>query len=324
MPSYEDIRLINNVLNLYYVEKLTQADIAEALNLSTAKVNRLIQHAREQGYINFVVRTPYQHLFDLENRIKAVFDLQDVIVIPAVGDTNSSLLSAIGSVAANFFLDHIRDGDVIAITPGTTVQAVAQSLDTTRSYDVEIVPILGASQGSIESDMNYLANHMAERLNARSYKLNAPAFVDSKEHSELLRSMAPVKKILDIARNANVALLGVGMLDPEISRFVEFTALSAKDMKNIVEHCGGVGEIGASIYDIEGRPCGQEYTERVIGLSLDEIRSIPYRIGVAASAAKSLPIFGALRGGYLNALITDESAARGILKIFDEKFRVKT
>lgn len=324
MPTYNDIRLINNVLNLYYVEKLTQSDIAKQLNLSTAKVNRLIQHAREQGYINFVVRTPYQHLFDLENRIKAVFDLQEVIVIPAVGGTNSSLLSAIGSVAANFFLNHIRDGDVIAITPGTTVQAVAQSLETTRSYNVEIVPILGASQGSVESDMNYLANHMADRLNAKSYKLNAPAFVDTKEHRDLLKSMAPVKQILDIARNANVALLGVGMLAPEVSRFVEFTALSVEELNDIIEICGGVGEISASVYNIEGQPCGQEYTDRVIGLNLEEIRRIPYRIGVAASAAKALPIFGALRGNYLNALITDESAARGVLKLFDEKFRVRS
>jgi DNA-binding transcriptional regulator LsrR (DeoR family) len=54
---------------------------------------------------------------------------------------------------------------------------------------------------------------------------------------------------------------------------------------------------------------------------LDEIKQIDYRIGVAASAAKSLPIYGALRGGYLHALITDEAAARGVLDLFDEDFR---
>ena len=59
----------------------------------------------------------------------------------------------------------------------------------------------------------------------------------------------------------------------------------------------------------------------MIGLTLDEIRQIPYRIGVAASAAKALPIYGALRGGYLHVLITDEAAARGVLKLFDEDFR---
>lgn len=320
MPAYEDIRLINLVLNLYYVEKLTQTEIAERLELSTPKVNRLLQHARDQGYVNFVIRTPFQHLFELESRLKAVFGLQEAIVIPAVGDTNSALLSAIGMVAADFFLEHIRDGDVVAITPGTTVQAVAQSLDSSRPYNVEIVPILGSIQGDIESDMNFLATRMSERLNAKAYQLHAPAFVETKENRDIVRSMAPVKNILDIARKANVALLGVGTVDPETSRFVEFTALSEEDMQKIADKCG-VGEISAHVYNIEGQPCSQEFADRVIGLTLEEIKKIPYRIGVAASAAKALPIYGALRGGYLHALITDEAAARGVLDLFDENFR---
>ncbi len=323
MPTYEKTRLIHTVLNMYYVEKLTQSEIAERMELSTPKVNRLLQQARELGYVEVVIRTPFQHLFDLENRLKAVFGLHAAIVIPAVGNSSSSLLNAIGTVGAGFLLEHLRDGEVLAITPGTTVQAVVKSIDASRPYKIEIVPILGAIQGNIESDMNYLATHMAERLDAKSYQLHAPAFVDTKEHCETLRSMTPVKEILDIARNANIALLGVGTVDPEASRFVQFTALSAEDMKQIAEGSGGVGEIGAYVYDIEGNPCADEYADRVIGLTLDEIHQIPFRIGVAASAAKALPIYGALRGGYLHALITDETAAQGVLKIFDEEFRKK-
>ena len=321
MPAYDDVRLINRILNLYYVEKLTQSDIAERLNLSTSMVNRLLQRARELGYVTFMIRTPFQHLFDLEDRLKAVFGLQEAIVIPAVGDTNSSLLNAIGNVAAQYLQENLRDGDVVAITPGTTVQAVIQSIEAPRQYDVEIVPVLGATQGEIQSDMNYLAVHMGERLGAKSYQLHAPAFVDTKEHCEVVRSMEPVKTILEIACQANIALLGVGTVDPDVSRFVQFTALSAEDMKKIAEVYGGVGEIGAYIYDIDGQPCGKEYADRVIGLTLDKIKQIPFRIGVAASAAKALPIYGALRGGYLQALITDETAACGVLKIFDDNFR---
>ena len=321
MPSYEQTRLINAILNLYYVEKLTQTEIAGRLDLSTPKVNRLLQQARELGYVEIVIRTPFQHLFELENRLKAVFGLQEVIVIPAVGSTSSSLLNAIGNVGANFLLEHIRDGDVLSITPGTTVQAVVQSIEATRQYQVEIVPILGSIQGEIESDMNYLATQMADRLGAKSYQLHAPAFMDTEEHCEVLRAMEPVKRILDIGRNANVALLGVGTVDPEASRFVQFTALAAEEMNEIANGCGGVGEISAHVYDIDGQPCSQAYSDRVIGLTLDEIRQIPYRIGVAASEAKALPIYGALRGGYLHALITDEAAARGVLEIFDEHFR---
>ena len=243
MPTYETIRLINTILNLYYVEELTQTEIAQRLGLSTAKVNRLLQQAREQGYVNITIRTPFQQLFDLEDRLKAVFGLQDVIVIPAVAESGSSPLNALGAVAADFLLAHLRDGDVLAITPGTTVQAVAQAIEATRPYQVEVVPILGAVQGPIESDMNYLATNLAERLGGKAYQLHAPAFVDTREHCEILRSMGPVKEILDIARRANIALLGVGTVDAEVSRFVQFTALSAEDLKHIAEDCGGVGEI---------------------------------------------------------------------------------
>jgi DNA-binding transcriptional regulator LsrR (DeoR family) len=321
MPSYDNVRLINSILNQYYVERLTQTEIAERMNLSTPKVNRLLQQARELGYVSFVIRTPYQNLFDLESRLQAVFGLKEAIVIPAVGNSSSSMLNAIGHVAADFLLDQIRDGDVLAITPGTAVQAVVQALDASRSYQIEIAPMLGAIQGDLESDMNYLAMNMGERLGAKAYQLHAPAFVDTREQGEVVRTMAPVKEILDIARKADIAILGVGTVDPEASRFVQFTALSAEDLNQIASGCGGVGEISAHVYDVEGRPCAKRYADRVIGLTLDEIKDIPYRIGVAAGAAKALPIYGALRGGYLHALVTDEAAARGVLDYFDQNFR---
>lgn len=325
MPAYETIRLFNTILNLYYIEELTQAKIAKCLGLSTAKVNRLLQQARELGYVNITIRTPFQHLFDLETSLKSVFGLQEAIVIPSMVDAGSSTLNALGAAAADFFLERLRDGDVVAITPGTTVQAIVQAIDTTRSYSkVEVAPMLGAIQGQIESDMNYLATNMGERLGAQAYQLHAPAFTDNREQCETLQSMAQVKNILDIARHANIALLGMGTVDPEVSRFVQFTALSAEDLKNIAEGCGGVGEISAHVYNIEGQPCGKEYADRVIGLTLAEIKNIPFRIGVAASAAKALPIYGALRGGYLHALITDEAAANGVLELFDENFRKKS
>ena len=273
MPTYEIVRLINMILNLYYVDELTQSEIAQRLGLSTAKVNRLLQQAREQGYVNITIRTPFQQLFDLEARLKAVFGLQEAMVIPAVAENSSSPLNALGAVAADFLLERLRDGDVLAITPGTTVQAVVQALEATRPYQVEVVPILGAIQGPIEADMNYLAANLADRLGGKAYQLHAPAFVDTREHCETLRSMGPVKEILDIARHASIALLGIGTVDAEVSRFVQFTALSAEDLKHIADDCGGVGEIGAYVYDIEGRPCGKEYADRVIGLTLAEIRT---------------------------------------------------
>ena len=132
--------------------------------------------------------------------------------------------------------------------------------------------------------------------------------------------MGPIKEILDIARRANVALVGVGTVEAERSRFVEFSALSAEEMRQIAELHGGVGEIGAHIYDMEGRTCASKYADRVIGLTLHELKQIPHVIGVAATESKAMPLYGALRGGYLHTLITDEAAANGVLRLFEQHF----
>ena len=324
MSTYETIRLMNTILTLYYVDGLTQTEIAQRLSFSTAKVNRMLLQAREQGYITITIRTPFQQLFDLEDRLKAVFGLQDVVVIPAVAESGSSPLNSLGAAAAEFLLSHLRDGDVLGIGGGSAVHALYQAISPARSYKVEIVPLIGAVQGEITTDSNFLAAHLAERLGGKAYQLHAPVIVDSREQCETLKSMGPVKEILDIARRANIAIVGVGTVDAEVSRFVQFTALSAQDMKHIASDCGGVGDINAFVFDIEGRACAQEYADRVLGLTLPELKSIPYRIGVAATETKALPLYGALRGGYLHALITDETAACGVLGLFEQDFRKAT
>jgi len=321
MDTYESARLVNTILTLYYLEDLTQAKIGERLGLSTAKVHRLLRQAREQRFVDIAIRTPFQHLFDLERRLTAVFGLQEALVIPGVGESVSPRLNQLGAVAADFLLAHIHDGDVIGLGGGTAVNAVVQALEPAGPYRVEVVPVLGAVQGQVTTDMNYLAARLAERLGGQAYQLHAPAFVDTHEHRETLRSIEPVKEILDIARRATIALLGVGTVDAETSRFVQFTALSAGDMQRIAAECRGVGEICAYVYDRQGCPCAHEYADRVVGLTLPELLRIPFRIGVAATAAKVLPLYGALRGQYLHALITDEAAARGVLGLFDQEFR---
>jgi len=312
--------LISRALNLYYVEGLTQAEVGRRLRVSTAKVNRLLQQARQQGMVEITINTPLQHLFDLEYRLKAIFGIQEAMVIPRIAEDVNTYVHTLGRAGASYLLDHLRDGDIIAIGGGTGVHSVVQALEPSRAYDVKVVPVLGGVQGRVTTDVNYLVAQLAERLRGQAYRLHAPAFADTREHRDMLQSVRPIKEILDIARQASIALLGVGTVEPEKSRFVEFTALSAEDMRRVAETCGGVGEIGAYVYDIEGNPCAEEYAERVVGLSLQELEQIPFVIGVAATAAKALPLYGALRGGYLHTLITDEAAAQGILDLFDRDF----
>ena len=319
--DYDAARLMHAVLTMYYVQDLTQAEIAQRLGLSTPKVNRLLKQARQQRLVDITIRTPFQHLFELESRLKAVFGLTDAVVIPAVSESSEAVIRVLGQAGATYLLGRVRDGDIIGIASGQAIHALVHSVEAAREYDVTVVPVVGAVQGQVTSDVNYLASELANRLGGKAYQLHAPAYVETQAHRDTLLSMTPVRKILDMARRATIAMVGVGILDQKTSRFVQFTALSPQDMEHIVTADRGVGDIAAQVYDIDGRMCAPEYASRVVGLTLEELKRIPLVIGVAATAAKALPIYGALRGGWLHALITDEAAAQGVLKLFDSNFR---
>jgi DNA-binding transcriptional regulator LsrR (DeoR family) len=319
--DYDTARLVNTVLTLYYIQELTQAEIAQRLGLSTPKVNRLIKQARQQGLVDISIRTPYQPLFELEARLKAIFGLTDAVVIPAVSDSSDAVNPILSSAGANYLLGHVQDGDIVGISSGQAVHALVQALDAPRDYDVTVIPVVGAVQGQGPSDVNYLASELGNRLGGRGYQLHAPAFVDTQAHRDALLSMTPVREILDLARRATMAIVGVGILDQVASRSVLFTALSPEDMDHIIKVDRAVGDIAAHVFDIDGHLCAPEYANRVVGLTLEELKRIPLIVGIAATATKAIPLYGALRGGYLRAVVTDEAAAQGVLKLFDSRFR---
>lgn len=300
---------------MYYDNGATQSDIARQLGISTPKVNRLLQLARRQGMVRISLHTPFQQLFELEKQLAETFLIPEVVVLPSSTGDAQALLSALGAAGARYLLEHLQDGDVIAIGGGTTVHALVEAVNPRRAYRVDVVPVVGGVQGRVTTDVNFLASQLAERLGGRAFQLHSPAFAESPQQRQALLNMKPIKDILNIARRANIALLGIGTVDPETSRFVQFTALSAEEMRQIADLYHGIGELLAIIYDQTGKPCAQSYADRVVGLTIEELRAIPLRIGVAGSLSKAQAIHGALCGGYLHTLITDETAAQGVLEL---------
>jgi DNA-binding transcriptional regulator LsrR (DeoR family) len=208
--DYDDARLISRVLYLYYIEELTQSQVAQQLGLSTPKVNRLLQQARRQKMVEITIRTPFQYLFDLETRLQNIFNIREAVVIPRVAENAATMVHTLGRAGANYLLEHLHDGDVIAIGGGTTVHAVVEAVNPNRTYDVDVVPVVGGVQGRVTTDVNYLAAQLAERLGGRAYQLHTPV-AETSAHRAALLEMAPIKEILDIARRANICLLGIGM-----------------------------------------------------------------------------------------------------------------
>ena len=230
-----NLLLISRILTMYYIEDRSQAEIGKLLDLSTAKVNRLLKQAREQGLVEVNIRTPFNHLFEIERELHMAYSIPEAYIIPYLTDNPETALQTLGKAAAEYLLQRLRDGDTICVSGGKTVHAIVEAIEPRRSYEVKVVPATGARQGKLFTDVNYLAARLAEKLGGESYQLNAPIFVDTAEECETLLSMRHISEILNIARNAQIALVGIGSIIPGVSSYFDLLGSLTVDIEALDE-----------------------------------------------------------------------------------------
>jgi DNA-binding transcriptional regulator LsrR (DeoR family) len=311
-------RQMHQALVLHFLEGLTQAQIADRLGLSHATVNRLIKRGRQLGLVEIKIKSPVEPLVDMEERLLALGGISRAIVVPTVSDNPQTALQAVGEAAARLLLEEIADGDTICITGGKGVSAVVAGLQAPRRYDVEVIPATGCVQGKHYTDVNHVSTMMADRLGGRSYQIHAPLFADDAEQREMLINMRSVADVFHRAREAKVAVVGIGSILSQDSTYYDLHPSSSTD-RGAIELSGASAELLAHLLDGKGRVCDYSLNRALVSLTLDEFASIPKKIGVASGLNKAGSILSVLRGNHLDTLVTDEATGARILDLASEE-----
>lgn len=311
--DFEAIRQIHTVLTLHFIEAMKQSDIATRLNLSTSKVNRLIAQGRKLGMVKIAIESPFQRLVNLEGGLIESTGLDRVVVTPAVPGNPDTNLQQVGQAAANELLETVRDGDVIAITGGKAVSAIVQNLAPDRKFDVTVVPLTGGVQGKYYTDVNHLATQLADKLGGTTMLLHAPLFAESREQRDMLMEMGSIREVLDLARNASVALVGIGSILAPGSSYYDLLPVPNPERELLLSG-GASGEFLAHLIRDDGTVADYPLNSRLVALNPAELSKCPLTIGVAAGPEKVRPIRAALAGGLIKSLILDEETASSVLK----------
>ncbi|KRB62117.1 Crp/Fnr family transcriptional regulator [Rhizobium sp. Root708] len=311
-------RQMHQALVLHFLEGLTQAQIADQLGISHATVNRLIKRGRQLGLVEIKIKSPVEPLVDMEERLLALGGIGRAVVVPTVSDNPQTALQAVGEAAARLLIEEIADGDTICITGGKGVSAVVAGLQPGRRFDVEVIPATGCVQGKHYTDVNHVSTLMAERLGGRSYQIHAPLFADNAEQRAMLMAMRSVADVFQRAREAKVAVVGIGSILSSDSTYYDLHPSSSTD-RMAIEHAGASSELLAHLLDGEGRVCGYSLNRALVSLTLEEFASIPMKIGVASGLNKAGSILSVLRGNHLDTLVTDEATGARILEIASEE-----
>ena len=317
MPGPRERELLVRAARLYFEDGKSQNEVALELATSRSNVSRMLAAAREQGIVEIRINDPLGRDANLETQLRQTFDLV-AAVVAGVG-RNERAIDRVGEMGARWFAEQLRDGITIALSWGAAVQRLVWSVQVDRPYQVDITQLVGGlSPVSTGVTGQEVVRELADRLGASYRYLHAPAVLTSKTTRDALMAESTVKDALDAAGKSEIALVGIGNGTTGSSgQILAALGLTDKQKEQFASR-GPVGDIAARFYDINGIEIEGPVQDRVLAMSLDDVRRIPLAMGIAAGRDKARAILAAFRGRLVDGIITDVQTARAVLALHQE------
>src|SRR5699024_1363568 len=301
------------VAKLYYEDSLSQEAIAQKLNISRPTVSRLLNHAKEHGFVKVTIEDPYQDAESLASLLKAKYQLKDCIVEHASHNDYLNVQSAIGKRTAEYLNTIVKDGDNIGISWGKTMYQVSQFLQSTHLKDIGVIQLKGGiSFSHIDTRSHQILERFAQAYNATPRDLPLPVIFDVKEVKQMVEKDRHIQSILEQGRQVNIALFTVGTVRDSSLLFK--LGFFNDEEKERIKH-SAVGDICSRFYNEQGEVADQAINDRTIGIELDALKEIENSILVAGGDHKISAIRDALEGHLSNILITDQYTAQALLDL---------
>ena len=287
----------------YYMEDNTQAQIAEVMGVSRAKVIRLLEEARAQGIVQFSFRKNDSQRVSAEQLLIDRFGLKDAFVIPTPLDS-SAINQSIAQGAAHYVSDHLREDGYLNIGYGDTVSRMLGFLAKNREESLNVVSLTGGVS-------YYLPSVGTTAYSMHLFLTPSPLVVSSRQVRDALLDEKSLQDVSTMTEYADMSVVGIGAA-VEGSTVLRNGILNEGEL-TVLKMQGAVGDVLNHFMDKDGNLIQTEIEDRVISTDLDKLRQLKNVVGVAGGKDKVTAIKAVLNGGYLNVLITDSDTAAELL-----------
>ncbi len=305
--DYEESLMIK-IAWYYYFENMTQQSVANMLGISRMRVIKLLEKARQTGIIQFRLRKDGEKRMTLERSLMDTYGLKDAFIVPAA--VNKSQVNAVIAEAASMYIaERLTENSFINMGYGDTPSRILNNLATLAESPITCVSLTGGVS-------YYLPDTRSNVFNAKLHLIPTPLLASSKEMADAMRHEASVTEISRMISLAQLTVVGIGAMH-ETATIFKSGILNRNDFLYL-QMQGAVGDLLSHFIDGEGRLIETPLEERLISTSLDKLKELQNVIGVAAGDVKVNAIRAALRGGYLDVLITDDQTANQLVAAADK------
>lgn len=296
----------------YYMDGLDQLAVAQRLGVSRATVSRLLRSARDEGLVTVTVRADMVGSISLEADLRALTGLHDVIVVPTAASYESTQHGL--AQGAAWYLDrHLGSVRILGVGWGSTISYIPRYLPRRHTSHPELVTeLFGVSDGANPANRSLLRLSLAlgQHYGVPVRTVNAPVIVPTVEVAQALRHDPQIRQTYQASMEADLAIVAIGVTHQD-STMVATGHLTLADIEAL-NRAGAVGDVLARYYNRAGELVPSPFEERVMGLTLTELRHTRRIMAVAGGSAKVEAIVGAVRGCWIDVLVVDEDTATEI------------
>ena len=316
MARIHELRLTARIARMYYIEGLKQSEIAERLHVSQTTISRLIRKAREDDVVRITINVPSGTYPELEDELRHAFPLSEVIVADCGEDREEQILARIGEAAAHYVETTLERDEIIGISSWSeSLLRMVDNIHPMKPPAAEkVVQILGGmGNPSVQAHATNLTMRLAKLTRATPLLLSTQGVAASAKARDVLVSDPFVRDTMNQFARTTMALIGIGAVEP--SKLLAdsgniFTGAELRELGKL----GAVGDICLHFFDKDGVPIHSSFEQRVIGISLAQLRGVRRVVAVAGGQRKVAALLGSLRGALVDVLITDRFTADKLLR----------
>ena len=296
---------------LYFVGGQTQQEIAQRMNITRLKVNKIIGQVRESGSVKVTVSLPLTDCIALAEKVSARYGLLDTVVVPDLDDFVEQK-RVIGEAAGAMASDLIHEHDMgVGIGSGRTLSFAVRTLGARPKPESWVVGLTGGVTRGSGTNTYEVATAFARALGVECHYLTAPIYCANPESRNAVLLNDELTDVLARTEIADICLVSCGPLTEDTS----LTHIRVvKDHMDAVIKLGAVGEFLGCFLDAQGRPVDHFLNDSIIALPPDKLKLKPASILVSGGRDKIPIIRAILRAGYVNRLVTNEGVARALLQ----------
>jgi len=314
MSKQDEQRLLVKIATLYYSENKKQSEIASFLQLSQSFVSRALTRCQKEGLVKITVVQPTNIFVELEKEIETRYGIRQAIVVDAGENAgNAQIKHAIGSAAAHYVETRLRPEDWVGISSwSSTIRCMVDEMHPQSVHAAGVIQLLGGVGPNGNVQATILTQQLAAHLGCGAWLLPSQSFEHSVEERTRLVNSPDVAAVVEKFAKVDMAIVGIGELEP--SQLLKNSGnYYNEEMLQLLAERGAVGDICLHYYDESGNPVLSHEEDPVIGMELEQARACQHVIALAGGLEKSKAIRGALKGNYIDVLVTDFATARSLV-----------